>query len=150
MYKTFLYKCLPDSLKTVSISHLSFYLPLSSSKDIAFPNTTLPTTYSKPNDKMKFTTFFSLLPIVLAAPGQPIQAGGTSEFKRDLPNLTPVNVPDFDSSFDISCGKQASSKSIQMKKRKMVTTNTSYRQNHCQGITNPQGRIMGHLSPARQ
>lgn len=54
---------------------------------------------------MKFNAAFVFLPVALAAPGQPIEAQGMSEFKRDLPNLTPVNVPNFDSSFDISCGK---------------------------------------------
>jgi hypothetical protein len=68
---------------------------------------------------MKFSVAFVFLPMALAAPGHPIEAQGMSEFKRDLPNLTPVNVPNFDSSFDISCGKFACSPS---RTRRLTTT----------------------------
>lgn len=54
---------------------------------------------------MKFAAIFAVLPVALAAPGHPVQAPGVSEFKRDLPNLTPVNIPNLDADWDIACGK---------------------------------------------
>ncbi|KAL8765037.1 MAG: hypothetical protein Q9209_007754 [Squamulea sp. 1 TL-2023] len=54
---------------------------------------------------MKLTAVFTLLPVALAAPSQLNELNGISKFKRDLPDLTPVNIPNLDIDFDIKCGK---------------------------------------------
>ena len=48
---------------------------------------------------MKLAAVLALLPLALAAPQQ------SSLNTRELPNLTPVNVLNFDADFDIKCGR---------------------------------------------
>lgn len=57
---------------------------------------------------MKFAAVFAFFSVALAAPSQLKELNGMSKFKRDLPSLTPVNIPNFDSDFDIKCGKDTS------------------------------------------